>query len=280
MTQDNGFFVRFWGVRGSIPCPGPATAGYGGNTACLEMGCAGRRLLFDAGTGLVAFATALAEAGEAPLDADLFFSHTHHDHVWGWNHFTPLLDPACRLRLWSGHLDPADGPLEAVLERVLAEPDPPVSRERVAARLSWRAFGAGETLEPHPGVTLRTAALNHPNGATGYRVEHAGRSICYLTDTEHVPGTPDEAILGLIEGADLVIYDSTYTDEEFPAHVNWGHSTWQEGVRLCDAADVRTFVVFHHDPGHDDGFMDGVARELEAVRPGSLVAREGMVLTP
>ena len=279
MGQGDGLFVRFWGVRGSIPCPGPATTRYGGNTACLEMGCAGRRLLFDAGTGLVAFANALAAEG-APLDADLFFSHTHHDHVWGWNHFTPLLDPACRLRLWAGHLEPGDGPLEAVLDRVLVEPGPPVSRERVAAQLSWQAFRAGETLDPQPGVTLRTAPLNHPNGATGYRVEHAGRSICYLTDTEHVPGTPDGAILGLIEGADIVIYDSTYTDEEFPAHVNWGHSTWQEGVRLCDAAGVRTFVVFHHDPGHDDGFMDDVGGALEAARPGSVVAREGMVLSP
>ena len=280
MAQDNDFFVRFWGVRGSIPCPGPATAGYGGNTACLEVRCAGRRLLFDAGTGLVAFANALAVEGAPPLDADLFFGHTHHDHVWGWNHFMPLLDPACRLRLWSGHLEQGDGPLEAVLARVLTEPGLPVSCERVAAQLSWREFRAGETLEPHPGITVRTASLNHPNGATGYRVEHAGRSICYLTDTEHVPGAPDVAILGLIEGADIMIYDSTYTDEEFPAHINWGHSTWQEGVRLCDAAGVRTFVVFHHDPGHDDGFMDDIAGALEAARPGSVVAREGMVLSP
>lgn len=280
MAEDDGFFVRFWGVRGSIPCPGPATAGYGGNTACLEMGCAGRRLLFDAGTGLVAFARALADTNAAPLDADLFFSHTHHDHVWGWNHFTPLLDPACRLRLWAGHLAPDDGPLEKVLDRVLTEPALPVARAHVAAQLTWCDFGAGETLEPHPDVTIRTAPLNHPNGATGYRVECNGRSICYLTDTEHVPGEPDRAILGLIEGADIAIYDSTYTDEEFPDRVNWGHSTWQEGVRLCDAAGVATFVVFHHDPGHDDGFMDDVARALEAARPGSLVAREGMVLTP
>ncbi len=86
--------------------------------------------------------------------------------------------------------------------------------------------------------------------------------------------------MDLIESADLVIYDSTYTDEEFPAHVNWGHSTWQEGVRLCDAADAKTFVVFHHDPGHDDRFMDRVAEEVEAMRAGSIVASEGLVLVP
>ena len=146
--------------------------------------------------------------------------------------------------------------------------------------MTYRDFKAGETLEPRAGVAVRTAPLNHPQGATAYRVEFGGKSICYLTDTEHVPGAPDENILGLIDGADVVIYDSTYTDEEFPAHVNWGHSTWQEGVRLCDAAGAKTFVVFHHDPDHDDEFMDRVAAEVEKMRPGSVVAREGTTLRP
>jgi len=101
-----------------------------------------------------------------------------------------------------------------------------------------------------------------------------------VTDTEHVPGTPDAAILGLIEGADLVIYDATYTDDEFAAHRGWGHSTWQEGARLCEASGVGTYVVFHHDPDHDDAIMDDIAAAVEARRPGSLVAREGLTLRP
>src|SRR3546814_6811798 len=113
---------------------------------------------------------------------------------------------------------------------------------------------------------------------TGYRVDFAGRSLCYVTDTEHDEERLDRNVLELIEGADLVIYDSTYTDEEFSKFRNWGHSTWQEGVRLCDKAGVGKLVLFHHDPSHDDAFMDRVAGEAEVERPGTVVAHEGLAL--
>jgi phosphoribosyl 1,2-cyclic phosphodiesterase len=103
--------------------------------------------------------------------------------------------------------------------------------------------------------------------------------VAYVTDTEHEPGRLDGNVLRLVDRADFMIYDSTYTDDEYPAHRNWGHSTWQEGVRLADAARVKTLVLFHHDPDHDDAFMDRIAAEADRTRPGTLVAREGMVLT-
>ena len=277
MPDDGDFFVRFWGVRGSIPCPGVGVVRYGGNTSCLEIRCGPHILILDGGSGLRPFD--LSRNRQGALDADVFFTHTHLDHICGWPYFTSLLDPATTLVVWCGHLLP-DHTVEQVLGGLLREPFMPVQRDRLRATITYRDFEGGETLEPRPGVALRTAPLNHPQGATGYRVEYGGKSICYITDTEHKPGELADAVLGLIEGADLVIYDSTYTDEEFPKYVSWGHSTWQEGVRLCDAAGARTFVVFHHDPDHDDAFMDGVAADVERARPGSVVAREGMTLAP
>ena len=134
---------------------------------------------------------------------------------------------------------------------------------------------------PHPGIELRTAPLNHPNGATGYRrrVSRQGR-VAYITDTEHEPGERDDNVMRLVDGADLMIYDCTYTDDEYPAHKDWGHSTWQEGVRLATAAKVGRLVIFHHDPDHDDDFMDKVAVAAEKRRSGTVVAKEGMVLHP
>ena len=275
MPDDSDFFVRFWGVRGSIPCPGRDVVRYGGNTSCLEIRCGRHILILDGGTGLRPFDQ--SRNGQGALDADVFFTHTHLDHICGWPYFTNLLDPATTLVVWCGHLLP-DHTVEEVLGGLLREPFMPVQHDHLRATISYRDFAGGETLEPRPGVTLRTAPLNHPQGATGYRVEYGGKSICYITDTEHTPGELDGNIVNLIEGADLVVYDSTYTDEEFPKFVNWGHSTWQEGVRLCDAAGAKTFVVFHHDPGHDDAFMDGVAADVERARSGSVVAREGMML--
>ena len=268
--------VRFWGVRGSIACSGPRTSRYGGNTSALEVRCGGRLLMFDGGTGLRYLGNALA--GEsAPVDADLFFTHTHFDHVCGLPFFRPFFAPGNRFRLWAGHL--ADGmTLRRVLGEFMMAPLFPVPPQVFRARMEYREFKAGDTLQPAPGITLRTAPLNHPDGATGYRVDYAGKSLCYLTDTEHVPGAPDRNILGLIAGADLVIYDSMYTDAEYPTYVGWGHSTWQEGVRLCRAAGVKKLAVFHHDPEHDDDMLDGVAREVAKELPGSIVARDGLLV--
>ena len=275
MPKDQKFCVRFWGVRGSIACPGPETVRYGGNTSCLEVRCGDDLLIFDAGTGLRALGLHLD--GNGKVDADLFFSHTHFDHVCGLPFFSSMFEKTNAIRMWAGHLRP-DYTLRQVLFEMMMAPLFPVPPDIFGAATAFNDFDGGDTLTPKPGVVLRTAPLNHPNGATGYRVEYGGRSLCYVTDTEHVVGTADENILRLIEGADLVIYDSTYTDEEFGGYVGWGHSTWQEGVRLCERAGVGKLAIFHHDPGHDDAFMDRVAERADIERPGTVVAREGLIL--
>jgi phosphoribosyl 1,2-cyclic phosphodiesterase len=277
LSSNGDFYVRFWGVRGSIPCPGPETVRYGGNTSCLEVRCGERLLILDAGTGLRLLDEALQD--KAPIDADLLMTHTHLDHVNGWPYFRSLLNPETRVRAWAGHLKTPHS-LDQVLDRFLQDPATPVHTGNVRARIDWRHYTAGDTLDLGDGIRVRTAPLNHPNDACGYRIDYAGATICYITDTEHVPGHPDRNVLGLISGADIVIYDATYTDEEFPNFVTWGHSTWQEGVRLADAAGVKTLVIFHHDPGHDDDMMDIIAADAEDERPGTLVAREGMTLRP
>jgi phosphoribosyl 1,2-cyclic phosphodiesterase len=269
------FSVKFWGVRGSIACSGPRTVRYGGNTSSIEVRCGERVLLFDAGTGFRYLGHALASAG--PLDADLFLTHTHFDHVAGLPFFKPFFQPENRFRLWAGHLGERMT-LRRVLGEFMMSPLFPVPPQVFRARMEYREFRAGETLKPAPDVAVRTTALNHPDGATGYRVDYAGRSLCYLTDTEHVPGAPDRNILELIAGADLVIYDSMYTDAEYETYTGWGHSTWQEGVRLCREAGAKRLCVFHHDPEHDDDMLDGIAREVERQMPGSVVAKDGLVL--
>ncbi len=274
---DDDFYVRFWGVRGSIACAGPETVAYGGNTSCLEVRCGDRLLIFDAGTGIRELGN-LVETADT-LDADLFLTHTHLDHVAGIPFFSPFFNSDNTFRIWAGHLK-GDWNLEKALEQLMIPPLFPVPIDIFHADMSYHNFQAGDTLRPADGVVIRTIPLNHPNGATGYRIEFQEKSICYLTDTEHDPARPDANILRLINGADMVIYDSTYTDEEYLDREDWGHSTWQEGVRLCDQAKCGTFVAFHHDPDHNDAFMDEVARELSLARPGSVVAKEGMVLTP
>jgi phosphoribosyl 1,2-cyclic phosphodiesterase len=275
-TKVQEFSVRFWGVRGSIACPDAASLGYGGNTSCLEVRCAGKLFIFDGGTGLRYLGRAL---GDANLDCDLFLTHTHFDHVCGLPFFAPFFRATNRFRLWSGHLGARMGTREAITQ-LMAPPYHPVPPEIFRAQMDYRDFAPGDELAPAQGVRLSTAPLNHPDGAVGYRIEFGGRSIAYVTDTEHHPGRPDEKILKLIRGADIFIYDATYTDEEFATEQGKGHSTWQEGARLADAAGVSLYVPFHHEPGHNDAFLDRVAAALRARRPNSLLAREGLVLRP
>jgi phosphoribosyl 1,2-cyclic phosphodiesterase len=156
----------------------------------------------------------------------------------------------------------------------------PVPLEALQAKLRFVDFKAGETWDQGGGVKIITMPLNHPNGATGYRIEHDGQSICYVTDTEHVIGKPDQNVLKLIEGAGLVIYDCTYTDQEFPAKIGWGHSTWEEGVRLCKMAGVKQMAIFHHDPDHNDDFMHALERTARQAWAGAFVAREQMIVAP
>jgi phosphoribosyl 1,2-cyclic phosphodiesterase len=269
--------IHFWGVRGSIPCPGPETIRYGGNTSCVEIRCGRRLLVFDGGSGLRSLGTALLAAGRN-VDLDLFYSHTHFDHIVGLPFFAPAYSQGTRIRFWAGHLKPAGLNIRTVLEQMMSPPLFPIPIDVFAARLDFRDFNAGDTLTPYSTIKLVTAPLNHPDGATGYRVEFAGKVVAYITDTEHHAGVSDPNVLKLMHHADVAIYDCTYTDEEYARHRHWGHSTWEEGVRLAKEAHVKQFVIFHHDPSHTDAMMDQIAADATKLRPGTVVAHDGLMI--
>ncbi|MBT8491655.1 MAG: MBL fold metallo-hydrolase [Deltaproteobacteria bacterium] len=269
------YSFTFWGVRGSIACPTPRHVGYGGNTSCIEVGAGDRMIILDAGTGLRELGNKLLKDGVKR--ADLLLTHTHWDHINGFPFFSPAFSQDFELEIRGGHLKGRGG-IRAALEGQMTQPMFPVPLEQLHADMVFHDFEAGESFQLGDDILVKTAPLNHPNGATGYRIEHAGKAMCYVTDTEHIPGTLDQNILDLIAGADIVIYDSTYTDDEFPSHVGWGHSTWQEGVRLCRQAGAKRLAIFHHDPDHEDDFMAKVEEEAKATWDGAIVAREGMTI--
>ncbi|MBN9598937.1 MAG: MBL fold metallo-hydrolase [Afipia sp.] len=267
--------VRFWGVRGSIPCPGPDTLRYGGNTSCVEVRCGEHLLIFDAGSGLRALGAAL-DANDTEID--LFLSHGHVDHMIGLPFFSPLMEKGRRLRIWAGGLV-AIGGVKNAISALMRFPLFPIGVDAAQAGVSFHDFERGEVLTPRKSLVVRTAGLDHPGGATGYRIDHAGKAICYITDNDLGSGAIDPALLSLAKGAQLVITDATYTDAELPDHAGWGHSSWQQAMRFADAAGVETLCLFHHDPDHSDAAMDEIAAEAAKARPGTLVAKEGMSLS-
>lgn len=273
------FSIQFWGVRGSIPTPGNETARYGGNTSCVEMRVGGKRLIFDGGSGLHVLGRSLIE--HMPLEAYMFFTHYHWDHVQGVPFFKPAFVRGNCFHIYGAVPDRQVSMKHHFMERIL-NPNTPVPIEGMQeADLKFYELEAGDVVKLDD-ITIETGPLNHPNGALGYRVNWQGSSVFYCTDTEHLSDRMDENVLHLAREADVFIYDSMYTDEQYyhpkMPKKGWGHSTWQEGVRISQAAGVKRFAVFHHEPNHDDDFLDNVANEVKKLFPNAFLAREGMIV--
>ena len=275
---ENQFLIRFWGVRGSIACPGSHTVRYGGNTSCIEMRVGGNLLVFDGGTGLRELGLKLLS--EMPMDATMFFTHSHWDHIQGFPFFVPAFVPGNKINIY-GAIAPNGSTIEQRLNDQMLHPNFPVPLQIMGADMKFCDIDVGETVKVGD-VKVENTLLNHPGEAVGYRISWNGKTAAYITDTEHFPDRLDENVLWLSRDADVMIYDSTYTDNEYhnekSSKVGWGHSTWQEAVKIAKAANVKQLVIFHHDPLHNDDFMDEVAQDTAEQFPNSVVAKEGMVI--
>jgi phosphoribosyl 1,2-cyclic phosphodiesterase len=265
--------LKFWGVRGSIPSPGPDTAIYGGNTACVEIGCARRTLIIDAGSGIRALGQALMDRQEHSVD--VLFSHCHFDHIEGLPFFTPVYTRGYAIRFWSGHRSGANATRNMISD-FLRPPYFPVSPAAFRAAVTYRDFRAGDELDFGDGLSATTFLLNHPGGAIGYRIRYGAKSACYISDVEHCAGGPDPALIRFIDRADVVIYDSMYTDEEYACYRGFGHSTWQEAVKLAEAGTVKRLLLYHHFPGRSDKMLATIEKAAGRLRKNTLFAREGM----
>jgi phosphoribosyl 1,2-cyclic phosphodiesterase len=269
------FQIKFWGTRGSIPVSGKEFDKYGGNTPCIELRCGMHRLMFDAGSGIRE--AGLEMLGDGTDHVDLFFSHCHYDHIIGLPFFKPIYNPAIVVNIWSGHMAGRMTTAE-MIRQFVSPPYFPVDLDICKARLNFFDFHAGDILTPRPGISIRTFSLNHPGGCIGYRVEWAGRSLALVFDIEHQPGVLDETALELMAGADIAVYDSAFTESEMDRYRGFGHSTWEQGVKLAKAAGIGKLILFHHAPSRTDGEMALIERLAQEEFPACFAARDGMVL--
>ncbi len=267
--------LKFWGVRGSTPTPQPDNVRYGGNTPCLEIRSdAGALLIVDCGTGLRMLGKSLKkEFGDRPIRAHLLLSHYHWDHIQGLPFFSPLYDRKNQFHFYSYTLP---GPsLEEALKGQMADPYFPV---KMSAMLSVRTF---TEIKQGPfqleDFIIQARQINHPQGCLSFRIESSGKTVLYATDNE--PGDPnsDHAVRELARGVDLMIYDSQYSRDQLANEKKgWGHSTWEEGVIICQEKGVKELVLFHHDPDSSDETVDRIQETARARFPNTRAAYEGM----
>jgi phosphoribosyl 1,2-cyclic phosphodiesterase len=269
--------LRFWGVRGSTPTPVRENLRYGGNTPCIELRAGGELFILDCGTGLRRLGNALRqEFGRRPIRAQVFLSHYHWDHIQGIPFFTPLYDPKNSFVFHSFKSPETD--VQRALEHQMNNPYFPVDMRAMRAKRSFREIE--EQSGRFGSLLITTRRLNHPQGCLGFRIEHRGRTITYATDNE--PGDPrgDQNVRALAEGADVLIYDAQYTPQEYRnGKQGWGHSTWEEAVRIAREAGVKKLVLFHHDPDHDDKQIDAIVRQAQRRFAASIAAREGLAMS-
>ncbi len=283
-SQQPEFVVEFWGVRGSIPSPGAETVRYGGNTSCVEMRVGGKCLIFDGGTGLRVLGKSLLK--QMPVEAHMLFTHSHWDHIQGFPFFVPAFIPGNCFHIY-GSLAPNGASIKERLTEQMLDPNFPVPIQVMKADLRFQKDLVPGQKFNIDDIEIETGSLNHPNTAIGYRITWQGHTVVYATDTEHYPDRLDDNLLYLARGADALIYDACYTDEEYhnprSPRIGWGHSTWQAGLAVADAAGVKYPIMFHHDPNHDDDFLDDIEAQVKAKCPNAFLAREGMkfdVLNP
>jgi phosphoribosyl 1,2-cyclic phosphodiesterase len=272
-SAESTLSVRFWGVRGSVPVAGPEYVATGGNSACIEIRCGGHVLLFDAGTGIRKAGIALMREGVKEFN--IFLSHSHYDHVIGLPFFAPMFDPEARCTLWSGHA-PGVITTRGIVEELLRAPFFPAGPDMFRASTIYKDFTASEIVHPAAGIAIDTARLDHPGGVIGYRVGYGGSAVAYLTDTGTRSEAANAAALRLADKADMVIYDCQYTETEAPERVEFGHSTWKQGVDLCEKAKAKRLALFHHAPDRDDAQVDALEAAALSEFAGAFAAREGM----
>ena len=272
---DPGLTVRFWGVRGSTSASGRRFMEFGGHTPCVEVRCGERLFVVDAGTGITGLGAELL--GVPPARIDLLLSHLHLDHIGGLPFFKPLFRGGRTVRIHCGNLDGETA--EAALERVFSPPTFPVRLGDLPGRIEHVGFRSGESLTFEDGAAVRTISLEHPGGSTGYRFAHRGRAVAYISDVEHGDPWPPDELVAFVRDADLVVYDGMFTETEYLPCQGWGHSTWEKGVALAQAAGVGHLAVFHLHPAHDDEALSRIEDQLKAAMPSAFLAREGMALT-
>jgi phosphoribosyl 1,2-cyclic phosphodiesterase len=272
--------LSFWGVRGSTPTVDRATWRYGGNTPCLELTAPdGSLFILDCGTGLRMLGKRWA-AGDEAIDAHIFVTHYHWDHIQGIPFFAPLYSPRNKFHFYSFRSEfLGRDSLKRVFEAQMAHPYFPVDLSAMSAAREFTEVAGDESFTVS-GARVSTRWLNHPQGCLGFRFEMPAGTIVYATDNE--PGRPefDRSLRALADGADIFVNDAQFTPEQLATdRKGWGHSSWLEGVRVAEAAGVRNLVLFHHDPDSSDKTVDGILRDARGKFANTWAAAEGMVMT-
>lgn len=273
----NKFSVKFWGTRGSIASPGEKTVRYGGNTPCVQVKLPeGKLIILDGGTGIRELGNELIKKGKEPVKGHILLSHYHWDHIQGLPFFVPAYRTQNKFSIWGpGHPQVS---LEKIISDQMESVYFPIKLSHMSAKIDFKILNELEDYKLGH-VSVKAFRVNHPGITFGYKIAYQDKNVVYMTDNEiegdqcnswDIPAGSRgrrQQMLSFIDGADLLIHDSQYNDEEYHKKKGWGHSTWEQTMTLALEAGVKKLVLFHHDPDHDDdmvsSFVENCRKEIE-----------------
>ena len=213
-------------------------------------------------------------ADQPDQEVHLFLTHAHYDHVEGLPFFAPFFGEGKKVTVYCGPLDGSNSTKETV-ENLMRRPYFPVGPDVFCADVNYIDLNHGDAFDLPKGLRVSTTELNHPGGAIGYRIDFEGHSFACMTDTEHVQGKLDDNVMSMIDGVDAFIYDCSLTDEEYPDFVGFGHSTYEEGLRLQRETNAGMLIAFHHMPFRIDKELLDIEKSLKEPNEQNMIAREG-----
>ncbi len=267
--------LKIWGTRGSIPVSEKTKMKYGGNTCCVEVKVDNKRIIFDAGTGIRKLGDSLS--GDENMDFHIFISHYHLDHIMGLPYFKPIHRAGNKINIY-GHPDKLG--LENILSNVISPPYFPIHINNFASDIEFMDTYGDQSIQISDRVEVKTISNIHTDDGLYYKVCSDGKSISYITDVEVKACEEEQALISFIEDADVLIFDASYTEEEYRnGKKGWGHSTWQMAVEIAKRARVKKLILFHHSDSRTDIAIDEIEAMAKGQFPDLIVAREGQVIS-
>ncbi len=270
--------IKFYGVRGSLPVCGREFEKYGGNTTCIKIvrEKVNRIAILDAGTGIRKLGKEIIEEGVNQQIINIVFSHFHWDHIQGFPFFLPAYNPNQKIGILAMGRRGEAHDLKGIFSKQMQEEYFPIQMEMMGAQFDFLSYGDEEVIQ---GAFVKSIPQFHKRlgGSYGFRLDDEGVSLVVCTDLEYVDGIIDPAIVAFAKDADLLIHDGQFTTEEYHNKFKgWGHATWEQAVEVAEQAHVKKLIITHHDPDHNDNFLDDLEKQCQKVFPNSLFAKEGM----